>query len=301
MAIRWQKNSQIPLDGMVNPSWGNPMTLLRQTGKSIALDVANTTASQIDALLKHKPAYLYSYPSQLATLAEYCISNNIKILSIQKIICTGESLSNTHKEVIKHAWPNAQIADVYSTEEVSTIAQQCEKENNYHINTENVYIEIVDENGKPCKPYETGKILVTSLVNYATPLIRYEIGDYAEVGKPCSCGINLPVLKKILGRKRNRLRLPTGESKFPYLGEREDFLKITQGKKARRFQLLQLSLKNLELKLVMDKPLSSTQENQFVTLLQKNLGYPFNISITYPENISVGPTGKFEEFVSLVG
>ena len=43
------------------------------------------------------------------------------------------------------------------------------------------------------------------------PLLRYEIGDYAEVGPTCDCGRTLPVLTRILGRDRNRLVMPNGE------------------------------------------------------------------------------------------
>jgi phenylacetate-CoA ligase len=53
--------------------------------------------------------------------------------------------------------------------------------------------------------------VVTPLHNFAMPLIRYAIGDYAEAGPPCACGRGLPVLARILGRARNLLTLPHGE------------------------------------------------------------------------------------------
>jgi len=51
---------------------------------------------------------------------------------------------------------------------------------------------------------------------------------------------------------------------------------------------------------VIPEPLSAAQEAQIKKLAQKNLSYPFNINITYHENIPLGPTGKYEEFMSLV-
>ena len=48
-----------------------------------------------------------------------------------------------------------------------------------------------------------GRVVVTHLHNYAMPLIRYEIGDYAIAGGNCDCGINLPVLERVVGRTRN--------------------------------------------------------------------------------------------------
>jgi phenylacetate-CoA ligase len=57
-------------------------------------------------------------------------------------------------------------------------------------------------------------VVVTTLHNFATPLIRYDIGDYAAIGEPCTCGRGLPVLTRILGRVRNMLALPNDEPHY---------------------------------------------------------------------------------------
>mgnify|MGYP000113622014 CR=1 FL=1 len=63
----------------------------------------------------------------------------------------------------------------------------------------------------PILVYATSLIsVVTPFYNLAMPLIRYDIGDYAEAGAPCACGRTLPVLARIMGRSRNMLRLPGG-------------------------------------------------------------------------------------------
>ena len=51
------------------------------------------------------------------------------------------------------------------------------------------------------------------LHNFAMPLIRYAIGDLAEVGAACPCGRTLPVLRRVLGRTRDMLVLPSGEKR----------------------------------------------------------------------------------------
>ena len=53
---------------------------------------------------------------------------------------------------------------------------------------ENLIVEIVDDKGAPCASGEIGRVIVTDLHNFATPLMRYDIGDYAEVAAPCLCG-----------------------------------------------------------------------------------------------------------------
>ena len=82
---------------------------------------------------------------------------------------------------------------------------------------ENIVLEIVDNQHRPCKQGEVGRVVITALHNFATPLLRYDLGDFAEFGAPCRCGRGLAVIRRILGRIRNRIRLPDGSSRFPYL------------------------------------------------------------------------------------
>ena len=62
----------------------------------------------------------------------------------------------------------------------------------------------------------------------------------------------------------------------------------------------QLSIHDIEIKVIVSEPFTEEQEQQFKKLHHKNLGFPFNITITYHDDIPTGATGKFEEFISLV-
>ncbi|VVC74771.1 Phenylacetate-coenzyme A ligase [Aquicella siphonis] len=299
MSIRWAKRgfAEAP-QGLAQSTWGPPVNKYKTTGPSTFINVASSTPSQIDALLLYQPHYLMSYPSQLAALAEYCVSRRIELPWLDEIRTTGETFHPAYRRMIEHAWPGVKITDIYSTEEIGNIAQQCPEAGNYHVNTEHVICEIVDEQHRPCQSGQPGKVLLTALLNYATPLIRYEVGDYAEFGEACPCGRGMPVLKKILGRKRNRLILPDGESRFPYLGERAERNAITSA--VRKFQFVQHTPHDIEYKAVVSEPLTLLQEEQLKAFLQRNLGFSFNITITYHAEIPLSATGKYEEFISLV-
>ena len=116
---------------------------------------------------------------------------------------------------------------------------------------------------------------------------------------PCTCGRGLPVIRKIHGRKRSRLILPNGDSVFPYLGEHGDISRVT-GVKQYQFQCIQHNLEEIELKLVMERPLNELEQAKVVVLIQKQLGYPFKVRFSFFSDIPRGPTGKFEEFISLI-
>ena len=111
----------------------------------------------------------------------------------------------------------ARLIDQYSANEVGQIACQCPHCKDYHINSETVLVEILDQEGAPVAPGETGRVVLTSFYNYAMPFIRYEIGDNAQVAKSKpDCRITLPRLTRIMGRYRNNFTLRDGRIIFPH-------------------------------------------------------------------------------------
>lgn len=298
MTIRWAGLgfANAPT-GIYQSTWGLPVDQYRVTGPSIFINITSKTKQQIEALVHYQPNYLLTYPSLLAVLAQYCIDHNILISSLLEIRTTGESLTKRQIELVQRAWPGVRMSDIYSCCEIGNLAQQCPEYNQYHINAEHVYLEIVDEEGKACAVGQPGRVLVTNLLNYATPLIRYELGDYAALGPACACGRGLPVIKHILGRKRNRLIMPDGESKFPYLGDRDDLAQIADIA-IRKFQFIQHTKHDIEIKVVTYSTITENQELQFKQLYQRIFGYPFNITVSYCDDIPKGLHGKFEEFIS---
>ena len=175
---------------------------------------------------------------------------------------------------------------MYSSEEVGTIAIQCpDNSENYHV-MENIIIEILDEENQPANE---GRVIVTDLTSRY--LYRYDIGDYAQVGQ-CSCGRGLQTIKKILGRRRNMVLLPDGSKYWPRIGSTE-FRKIAPIK---RFQAAQIDATTLELRLIIDSPLTEEQQESLCKLVHHWIGYPFEIRFRYVDEF---PLGKFEEFVNL--
>ena len=137
-------------------------------------------------------------------------------------------------------------------------------------------------------------MVVTTLHNFSMPLIRYEIGDYAEVGHSCSCGRGLPVLTRILGRQRNMLVFPNGEKKWPIL----PMSTLSAVHPVRQFQFVQKSPDTIELRLVTDRVLNEAEEREFTGILHDRFNHPFRITFSYPERIPRSKTGKYEDFVS---
>jgi phenylacetate-CoA ligase len=297
--IRWMDKSQAPAPhGWSGPSWGPPADLLyRATGPAAALNIASRLEEQAAWLLREDPDYLLSYPSNILALAEYFERNGYSLSRLQQVCTVSEVVTKHMRETCRGIW-NVPVTDQYSCEEAGQLAIQCPEHPHYHVQSENVLLEVVDEDGVPCPPGKSGRVLVTTLHNFASPLIRYDVGDYAEFGTSCPCGRGLPVISRILGRQRNRLVLPNGRSEFPYFGEHKDYLAITDA--VLQFQFVQHSVEEIEVKLVVSKPLTHDQEERMKQLLLRSLGHPFRVTLTYHDEIPRSPSGKFEEFVCAV-
>ena len=292
--IRRDPEGRSGFPGRRHPDWGPPLALLYPTGAAELLDTGTSVAQQAEWLLRTQPGYLFSFPSIIAELARHCLRSGLRPSGLVGIRTFGEVVDPGLRELCRAAW-GAEITDMYSAVEVGYIALQCPAHEHYHVQSETILVEVVDEHGRACTSGEVGQVLLTSLNNYAMPLIRYATGDYAEVGEPCPCGRGLPVLKRILGRSRNMVTLPSGNRRFPLLGMTKklgDISAIVQ------FQIAQTTLEDIEVRLVARRRLLPNEEAALRELLIANLGYEFHISCTYHEQIPRSAGGKFFDFVS---
>jgi phenylacetate-CoA ligase len=280
----------------VAESWGWPASFFARTGPMLVLPVTSDVAVLVDAIVDFAPTTLVVYPSTLAALVEDCRRRRVSLPGLEHLLTIGETLSPAVRADAEDAF-DVSLADLYSSEEVGHIAVQCPVSGLYHVAAEAVLAEVLDERGQPCTPGEVGRIVVTDLHNYATPLVRYDIGDYAEVGPACGCGRGLPTWSRVLGRERNLIRMPDGRRHWPLLGLRDsrDVAPVTQ------FQVVQENAETVTARLVVERPLSRAEEEQLRDRVRASLGHPFDVRFAYVDGrIPSGPTGKYEEFVCRV-
>src|SRR6185295_12421330 len=122
-----------------------------------------------------------------------------KPVKLEKVLCYGSQALGTQVELFQKSF-GAETYNSYSSEEAARIAVQCNLRGPYHINAEQVLVEILNQEGGVCSIGEPGSVVLTMFYSTAQPLIRYEIGDIAQFGEPCRCGRTLPTLSNILGR-----------------------------------------------------------------------------------------------------
>jgi phenylacetate-CoA ligase len=285
----------LPAQGKTAPNWGPPASWVYRTGPSARLNITTPVDQQARWLLAQQPGYLLTHPTNAMALAEWFLENREQLPSLKQVRTISEALPEGLREACRQAW-GASVVDVYSSRETGYLALQCPESGLHHVQSEGVMVEVLRADGTRCEPGELGRVVATVLHNFACPLLRYDVGDLAQAGAPCSCGRTLPILERIAGRVRNMLVLPSGQRLWPSIAGRE----IARAVPVKQFQVIQQSLELIRVLLVAARPLAPAEEEKVASLVRGALGHPFRIALEYREAIPRSASGKFEEFKSEV-
>lgn len=274
--------------------WG-PATAAFATGPSVVRSLVIDIDEQVRWLAAENPDYVLSFATNLQALAKRSLELGVRLPRLKQARTYGETLLPDARDIVRKAW-GVGIADSYSSEELGYIALQCPEHEHYHLQSESLIVEVLDADGVPCAPGETGQVAVSTLHNFAMPLLRYASGDYAEVGEPCACGRGLPVLKRIVGRQRNMLRRPDGVRYWPSfpMSAWSDTAPVLQ------IQLVQDAIDHVEVRVVMPRDFAGGERERLTAALLDCLGYPFRITINRVGDIPRGAGQKYEDFICKV-
>lgn len=277
-------------------NWGIPVNQDHASGRALAIPITLDIHEQSERLRAFKPQLLVVYPNNLSALLTVWEAAGVAIEGLLHVKTMGETVSDSLRERLRHL-TGLEIEDGYSSEEVGYIAIQCAEGGLYHLLSESVLVEVLNDDDTPCATGETGRVVVTDLHNYASPMIRYEIGDHAEVGGPCPCGRTLPTLRRIMGRTRNLVRYPDGRRNWPLVG----FHNFPPSARIRRYQVAQTGLASLELRVVADQPLTPDMISALQRVVCDAMAYPFDVHVVqFDREIPSSTNGKMEEFICLM-
>ncbi len=147
-----------------------------------------------------EPFVITGYWEAIEAIAKYAHRNKI-LLRVHAILPSTQVVPPSARKLITKVF-GCLILDKYASAEFSGMGHQCEQGGPYHIQSENVHVEILRE-GKPISE-GIGESIVTDFSNRSTPLIRYRVGDVLEATREsCVCSRTLPVFKRPLGRLKN--------------------------------------------------------------------------------------------------
>jgi phenylacetate-CoA ligase len=259
------------------------------------LGIHSTVAEQAEWLERRAPVYLATYPSTAAALARHFTSRG-RSLPLRAVFTSGETLDDGTRDEVRTAFGCA-VIDRYATNEIGHIAAQCPTEGGYHVGAEAVLLELLDQHGNDVAPGEQGRVVLTSLYNFAMPFIRYEIGDFAIAAEgPCSCGSTLPRLAAILGRQRNVFTFPDGSQYSPWRWKAIFRPHIS----AQQIQLVQTMPDLIELRYVPRDGSYEPDAAAIAKIGRREIHPGVTVKPVAVAAIERHPSGKIEDCVSLV-
>lgn len=204
--------------GVELESWDPSLAGIVETGPGFGMDVEQDPRVQYQWLKRTQPNYLLSHASNLRQLAELFRQHGA-IPSLEAVISIAEALPEEDRWEIESCM-QLEVIDVYSCREVGYVASQCVRCGYYHVYDDNVILEVLDDDDQPCRPGETGRVVLTGLHSFATPIIRYEVGDRATLNDntdvpECWRIQGLGSLLAIDGRQLPSFRMLDGTRKDP--------------------------------------------------------------------------------------
>jgi len=232
--------------------------LLRTTvmEERIVSTFANT-AQLADLLEQFDPEYISSYPATMRNLAAYLLERNRIYPQLKLLHMTSEMLDAQTRRLINRVWPNAVLRETYTSTEAGLMGYQCDAGAGYHLAEDCVLCEIVDEHGLPAEG--AGRLIITDLINDATPVIRYSgLGDVAVRGSSaCACGSPLAKIASLQGRYVDSIRLEDGTLLSPYA--LTNIVASLEGITA--YQIIQLRVDEVEVVIVPDVNTAGSQQH----------------------------------------
>ncbi len=247
------------------------------------------------ALEKYSPDVIVGYTNPLYNFARY-INTQVPASRIRplSVITGAEKLHDFQRKEIEKAF-HTKVFNTYGSREFMLIAMECEQHNGLHVSAENLFVEILRDDGSPAEPGEFGRVVVTDLHNYGMPFIRYEIGDLAiQSDRSCSCGRGLPMLDDIVGRSLDMIKTADGKmipgEFFPHL--LKDYSWI------HRFQVIQEAPEQLTIKIVSGNELNAGEFKQLKKKIFEVMGEGTQISYDFVDDIPLTKSGKHRVTIS---
>jgi len=263
--------------------------LQRHSDISVFDLTADKTRQILVRLARTRPVLIEGYASGIFRLAEAALDHGISIRP-KAVVVTSDTLPSA--KPLEQAF-HCPIFNRYGNRELcGALGQNCPEGRSLHINSELCILEVVDEQGRPVGRGQKGKILLTDLLNYVMPLIRYDTGDLAIDGGQCTCGRGFPLLSSIEGRRSECLISPHGRVITPVALGHYLFVLHEYIDRFSKYQAEQTDSDRVIFRFVPRKSFNEKTGQKLKKDLQQLMGNGVAIDLELTEDILPEPSGK---------
>lgn len=247
-----------------------------------------------DSLTKFDPVLISTYSNAMHLIAREMERRNTKLSSLRAIQGTSEPLPPAIRDRLRAIF-DCKIYDKYGSRETNIVSHESPNNEGMLIQTENVAVEFIDVNGDDCKVGEKGQVILTTLNNFAMPLIRYETSDVAgALDGYCSSGLGLPRMTHVAGRQQDLIVTPNDDYIDAYFFS---FL-IMAFSEIEWFQVIQPEIDTLSIRVMAPNGVSKKTRDQIVERIHHHSAYKFRVEFDVLSQMPESPTGKFRLCVS---
>lgn len=249
---------------------------------------------------KKKFDYINGYTSSIVLFAKFLKRKNLILKEVcptlKVCVVTSEMLLPDDKKLLENQL-GIPVVNEYGASELDLLAYQ-NPNDEWVLNNESLYIEVVDENNRPLPYGSEGKIIVTSLYNKAHPFIRYELGDVGVISEKSTPKHQF--LQKLTGRTNDVAKLPSGKMvpglTFYYVTKSI----IEDAGDVKEFVVKQLSKENFEITYVAEKEIPRGKENEINLAMEKYLEKGLAIRLKRVSILERSKRGKLKQFETLL-
>ena len=244
------------------------------------------------------PQLIVAYTQAIYELARFAEKEGIAVTPQKSILTSAGTLYPFIREQIERVF-GCKVFNRYGSREVGDIACECEAHAGLHVFPWGTYVEIVDEEGNLVPAGVEGNIVVTSLINYAMPLVRYAIGDRGILApeRVCACGRQGQILAKVTGRNVDAFKTKEGA-----LIDGEYFTHLLYFRSwVQRFQVVQQDLSTIVFKVV--KTAADATEQELTEIVQNTravMGADCQVDFQFLADIPPAASGKYRYTISEV-
>ncbi len=284
----WGYERHPSLAKIKNPDADNPRGTKTSTynrGQSVHSLYTSDVSEALDFIVKTGARVLENRPSMCAAILQLAADRGLNLPLA--LIATKSELVPDQFRLLIRSRPGCRLVDRYASEETQLIACECAQCGAYHPADRQLVLEVLDENDKPVKAGKMGRVIVTSLFNLAMPLIRYDIGDYAILGKTNACPRASVSLTRIVGRDRNVFKLPDGRKVMPWLDPQ-----AVSSAGLHQFKMIQRGPAEIEL-LYIPRGTVELSSARAQELVDEFMGSGFHVKSIKVDDLPPGPNGKY--------
>ncbi|WP_372936212.1 phenylacetate--CoA ligase family protein [Seonamhaeicola sp.] len=271
-------------------------------GNRFRFSVFDMSDEALDAVLQKfsntKFNYINGYTSAIVQFSKFLQKKNIVLKNVcptlNMCIVTAEMLFADDKQLLETQL-GVPVVNEYGCAELGLIAFNS-KQGEWVVNSEDVFVEILDENNQPLPNGKEGKIVITALYNKAHPFIRYELGDYGVLSEKST--LKKPILKNVLGRTNDFAILPSGKKAagltFYYVTKSV----IEDNANVKEFVIEQLEKNTFKIIYTSIEPLTKGNIKRIEETIEKYLESGLKIIFERRDRLKRTQAGKLKQFTS---